>query len=162
MSGHTTWMALALVALVVGVLHALPMSRVVLWSPMSGRVLMNGRPAAGAVLQREWFWHWKDRRARDTAIADADGAFSFPLPAGRSLAGALLPHEPVIEQVMDVQWQGESYRVWSRFSHSYTLNAENAGRPVVVTCRLDAPRAVRGGVNGRCEFDDVDTERAIA
>ena len=85
------------------------MAKMVLWSAMKGRVLMNGQPAAGAVLVRNYSWHWKNEKGSDRTTANANGDFSFPAIEGSSLLGGLLPHQPVVEQVMKVEYQGKTY-----------------------------------------------------
>ena len=129
------------------------MAKMVMWSEMKGRVLMNGKPASGAVLTRNFFWQWKSEKGSDQATANAAGEFSFPTIERSSFVGGLLPHEPVVEQTMTIQFEGKSYKAWGLFKHSYELNAENKGRPIDVTCRLEAERAMHGEVNGICEFN---------
>ena len=71
-----------------------------------------------------------------------------------SFLGSILPHEPVIRQVITVTWQGKSYNAWAYFKRDYNRQrGENGGRPIVVTCRLEAERAQHGDVMGLCEFD---------
>jgi len=135
-----------------GVMQGMTMAKMVLWSAMNGRVLMNGEPAAGAVLVRDYLWHWKSKRGTERTLANAAGEFSLPAIEGRSWLG-FLPHEPVIEQVMKIEYQGRSYDAWASFKRDYNHNDENNGRPINVTCRLEAQRAVHGGVTGICEFD---------
>lgn len=129
------------------------MAKMVLWSAMKGRVVMNGKPAAGAVLVRNYFWHWANEKGTDRTVADATGAFTFPAIEGQSLLGGLLPHQPVIEQDMVIEYQGKSYDAWSFMKGSYKADMENNGHPISVTCRLDAERARHGGITGLCEFD---------
>ena len=127
------------------------MAKIVLWSAMKGRVLMNGQPAAGVVLVRNYFWHWKSKKGTDQTVANAAGEFSLPTIEGRSWLGSL-PHEPVIEQVMTIEYQGKSYDARAYFKRDYGHDDENGGRPLNLTCRLDTERAVHGGVTGIYEF----------
>ena len=129
------------------------MAKMVIWSAMKGRVLLNGQPAAGAVLTREFFWHLKSEKGSDETTADAAGEFSFPTIERSSFMGSLLPHEPVVEQVMTIRFEGKSYKAWGLFKHSYDLDAENKGRAIDVTCRLEAERSMHGEVYGLCEFN---------
>lgn len=73
------------------------MAKLMIWSPMKGRVSMNGLPAAGAVLVRHFEGQHKDAAGSDRMVADAGGEFSFPPIECSSLRGSMLPHEPVIE-----------------------------------------------------------------
>lgn len=135
------------------VLRAMPFAKVVLWSPMRGRVLLNGAPAAGAVLVRSYHWHWADRKGTDRTVADADGRFAFPAIHGRMVLGLVLPHEPVTRQEMSVEHLGVSYFAWYHFNHDYLLDAENGGRPIVVACRLDEQPHKHGDLYGLCDFE---------
>ena len=147
------WMAVGTAVVLLGCLQGTAMAKMVMWSEMKGRVLMNGRPASGAVLTRNFFWQWKSEKGSDQATANAAGEFSFPTIERSSFVGGLLPHEPVVEQTMTIQFEGKSYKAWGLFKHSYELNAENNGRPIDVTCRLEAERTMHGEVNGICEFN---------
>jgi hypothetical protein len=129
--------------------------KVVIWSAMKGRVLMDGQPVVGATLRREYFWHWPSQKGSDCTTTDADGRFVLPAIERRMILGMLLPHEPVIEQEMAIEYNGKSYAAWAYFRRDYDPNAENGGRPIDVTCRLDAERHRRDQVMGLCEFNDV-------
>jgi hypothetical protein len=139
------WISVGAMVVLLGVMQGTAMAKMVLWSAMKGRVLMNGQPAAGAVLRRSYLWHFKDETGSDETQADANGGFAFPVIERRSLLGALLPHEPVIEQ--------EIVKAWNYAKRDYNENDENQGHPIHVTCHLDAQRAKRGGVMGLCEFN---------
>ena len=128
------------------------MAKMVLWSAMKGRVLMNGRPAAGAVLVRNYSWHWKNEKGSDRTTADTNGDFTFPAIEGSSLLGGLQPHQPVVEQVMKIEYQGKTYDAWAFFKYSYENNSETKGAPIDVTCRLEAELAVHGEVTTICDF----------
>ena len=119
---------------------------------MEGRVLKNGLPAGGAVLVRKCHWHWVDKKITDRAVADADGAFSFPPLIGRMLLGKILPHEPVVEQYMSVDYLGESLGVWGLFKHNYDMFGE-IQRPINAVIRLDAELSVLGDLTSRCSFE---------
>jgi len=41
----------------------------------------------------------------------------------------------------------------SCFKHGYGHNDENGGKPIDVTCHLDATRARHGEITGICEFN---------
>ena len=135
-----------------GCLQGTAMAKMVLWLAMKGRVLMNGQPAAGAVLVRHDDWHWKDEKGSDRAVANVAGEFVFPAIDGSSFFGGLLPHEPVIRQEMIIEYQGAIYAAWNGYKGSYKPHSENDGRPINLVCRLDAQRTAHGQVTGLCEF----------
>jgi hypothetical protein len=150
---RATWTTVCAVVVLLGLFQGTAMAKMVIWSAMKGRVLMNGQPAVGAVLKREFNWGWKDENGSDQATTGAGGEFSLPSIERSSFLGGILPHEPVIRQVITVTWQGKSYDAWAYFKRDYDNNGENGGRPIVVTCRLEAERVKHGDVMGLCEFD---------
>ena len=116
-------------------------AKVVPWSPMRGRVLVDDVPAAGAVLAREFNWHWGNKQGGDRVVACGAGEFSFPALFGRMLLGQGVPHEPVIKQAMTIEFQGVTDKAWNDAKGSYKPNSENDGRPIDVTCHLEAERS---------------------
>ena len=147
------WMSVGAAVVLFGALQGTAMAKMVIWSAMKGRVLMNGQPAAGAVLKRTFLWHFKDESGADETTANAAGEFSFPVVERRSIFGGLIPHEPVVEQAIVIEYQGKSYKAWNHAKRDYDENSENGGRPVDVTCHLDRERARHGRVMGLCEFN---------
>ncbi|MFG6489651.1 DUF6795 domain-containing protein [Roseateles sp. BYS78W] len=152
MNRRGLWIAIGAVVVVLGFMQGTAMAKMVLWSAMKGRVLLKGQPAAGAVLVRNYSWHWKNEKGSDRTVANAAGEFSFPAIEGRSLLG-FLPHEPVIEQVMTIEYQGKSYDAWAYFKRDYNHNDETNGRPINITCRLEAELAAHGDITSICEFN---------
>ena len=152
MNWHAAGWAAAITVAVGVALRSMPFAKVVLWSPMTGRVLTNGRSAAGATLQRDFLWHFRNEKGSDRTIADANGAFSLPAIERASLLAWLLPHEPVIRQVMTVLFEGQSHNAWACFKHSYENNGEREGRPIDVIVHLERERSEHGEVMGLCEF----------
>ena len=150
MSWQGAGWALGLLAAAFVALPATALAKVVLWSSMKGRVLLNGQPATGAVLVRTCDWAWGNKEFSDRVTAGAEGEFAFPAILGRMVLGTLLPHEPVIEQATVVEYQGMSYRAWNSFRRGYRHDSENDGRPIDVACRPDAERAQHGRVVGLC------------
>lgn len=152
MKRRKLWISLGATVALLGVMQGMAMAKMVLWSAMKGRVLLNGQPAAGAVLVRNYNWHWKNEKGADKTVANAEGEFSFPAIEGRALLG-FLPHEPVIEQVMAIEYQGKSYDAWAHFKRDYNHNDETHGRPINVVCRLEAGLAAHGNITSICEFN---------
>lgn len=147
------WITVGVLAVLCIAIQATGFGKVVIWSAMKGRVVMNGQPVVGAVLTREYHWHWPDQKGSDVAKTNAAGEFAFPAIERRMILGSLLPHEPVIEQIMTIEYEGASYKAWGHAKHSYDLNGESDGRSIDVTCRLGVERVMHGGVFGICEFN---------
>jgi len=147
------WMSVGTVVVLLGCLQGTAMAKKVIWSPMTGRVTLNGQPAAGAVLVRNFVWEWKDEAGSDQTVTNAAGEFSLPAIERSTLLGSLLPHQPVIKQAMVIEYKGVKYKAWNFHKMDYTINSENGDRPINVTCRLEAERALHGQVTGLCEFN---------
>jgi hypothetical protein len=153
MKRRVFWMSVGAVVVLLGVMQGTAMAKKVIWSAMKGRVLMNGKPAVGAVLKRDFNWAWTREHGVDETTTNSAGEFSFQSIERTSILGSILPHEPVIRQVMTVTYKGVEYNAWANYKHDYDPNTENGGRPIDVTCRLDAERKEHGEVMGLCEFN---------
>lgn len=144
-------------ALAAGLLFAAQgtaMAKMVIFSAVQGRVLDNGKPVAGAQIEREFKWAWKDETGTDATTTGADGAFALPAIERSSFLGSLLPHEPVIRQSITIRHAGKAYEAWLHNKHSYADNAELGGRPIRLVCRLENPPQRRNdGIYGICEFE---------
>lgn len=139
--------------LLLGVMQGTAMAKMVLFSAVQGRVLLAGKPVAGATLERSFHWAWKSEDGSDSTSTNAAGEFSLPVIERSSFLGSLLPHEPVIKQSILIQHGGKSYKAWMSFKRDYDSNSENQGKPIKVTCNLDAEPLRRGEIMGLCEFN---------
>jgi len=133
--------------------EALAMSKMCLFSEVSGVVLDHGQPVAGATLERSWFWHWKDQKGGDSTQTDSQGAFRCPSVFGGSLLGSFLPHEPFVEQKILIQHGGKTYRAWVFEKGSYRENDELNGKPIRLVCRLEKDPVRKDNVFGICEWN---------
>jgi len=128
------------------------MAKMVLFSAVQGRVLEDGKPVAGATLEREAKWTWKNEMRNDSTTSGADGVFAFDAIVGSSLLGSVLPHEPVVHQKITIRHGGSAYEAWLHVKHSYDENGE-LGRPLKLVCRLEAKPVRRDGYYGICEAE---------
>lgn len=128
------------------------MAKMVIFSAVQGQVLLAGKPVVGAVLERRFNWGWKDENGGDSAQTNAAGEFSLPLIERSSFLGAVLPHEPVIRQQIDLRHEGKTYEIWMHIKRDYERDTEGEGKPIRVRCQLDAQPAKHGKVMGLCEF----------
>ena len=150
------------------------MGKVVLFSPVSGIVLSNGKPVSGAVLKRHVFWRWGNKAYDDETTTDAAGRFAFPERSATMLLGSVLPHEPYIDQRITIEHGGTTYVAWQSAKRGYALNDEliymdmtdldnpsgggsmktvgDPTKPITVTCSLESPRKRIGNISGVCSF----------
>jgi hypothetical protein len=112
-----------------------------LFSEVEGIVLLDGKPVQGVEVSQEYFWHWKDQKAKKVTTTDAQGRFHFPVVTGTSMTAAL-PHQPVIEQTLRLSFQGKDYKGWSHAKGNYDDKGEVGARPFKLVCDLsDEPAA---------------------
>ena len=127
------------------------MAKMVIFSAVSGQVLQGGKPVAGAVLEREFRWAWKQETATDRAETNAAGEFSFPAIERSSLMGSLLPHEPNVRQTILIKHAGKTHKAWMFDKRNYKADGE-IGKPIRITCRLEAEPHHSGDVYGICDL----------
>lgn len=127
------------------------MAKMVMFSAVSGKVLQDGKPVAGAVVEREFRWSWKSETGTDSTQTDASGAFRFPVIERSSLMGSVLPHEPFVRQTILIKHGGKTHKAWMFDKGNYKLDGE-LGKPIVMTCRLEKEPTHTGDVFGICEL----------
>jgi hypothetical protein len=127
------------------------MAKFVIFSALTGKVLQNGKPVSGAVLERTFLWH--EEQATDRATTGADGTFSFPRIERGSFLSSLLPSEPLSEQTIMIRYQGKDYKAWYFVKRNYRDNGELDGHPIRMTCRPESEPRLQGKVFGICELE---------
>ncbi len=131
------------------------MGKMYLFSAVRGVVVHEGKPIEGAVVEREYFWHWKDQRDKVQVKTNALGEFQFPEATGSSFLGSLLPHEPVVQQTIRIAYQGQTYMAWAFDRRDYEPNTELEGKPISLLCDLNHPPSHKGPrdrVYGICQL----------
>lgn len=130
-----------------------------LFSDVSGSVIQNGKPVAGAEIERRYHWHWKDQQTSETTVTDAQGRFQFPAATASSFFGSLIPHEPVVQQTILIRSGGTEYRAWKYTKHNYEANGE-VGRALRLRCELGSEDAyhlvdqkTKTGYQGICTLE---------
>ena len=136
------------------------MFKVCLFSPVQGKVVLNGQPVVGAVIERTCKWNWKNEKERDQTVTDEKGEFSLLGIYSWMCIVQLVPHEPVIHQHIVIQHKGTTYNAWYHVKHEYGEFAEldNAkasgtlpdlnGKPLNLLCELTIEPKNHGGVWG--------------
>ncbi len=108
----------------------------VMFSEVHGVVLNNGAPVAGARVVREYTWAWDNKKVREETTSDAQGRFAFAMASKKSLLTGLLPHEPVISQLITISHDGKEYIAWDFRKHNYDPQGELKGKPINLNCEL--------------------------
>ena len=129
------------------------MAKMVIFSAVKGKVLLDGKPVAGAAVEREFRWAWKNETSTDSTASDANGDFALPVIERSSITGSLLPHEPMVRQTIIIKHAGKVYKAWMFDKGNYDNNGELGGKPIVMTCRLETQPVRRGEVFGICDLD---------
>lgn len=106
--------------------------RTCVFSEVSARLVLDGKPVSGAKVVRKWNWH-KERS--DESITDVNGYVSFPAKYESSIT-RLLPAELVIGQQLSVLIDGKEMIFWSNAKREPWENSEYGGNPFRVFCEL--------------------------
>jgi len=128
------------------------MAKMYLFSDVSGFVVKDGKPVQGAVVEQEFRWAWEDEVGIKTVETGVDGGFSFPAVIRSSFLGALLPHEPMIEQTILIKYQENVYKAWVFDKRVYGQNSELDGKSINIYCELGAPLTRKGDIYGICQL----------
>ncbi|MBI3230010.1 MAG: hypothetical protein HYZ45_07515 [Burkholderiales bacterium] len=112
------------------------MASKVMFSEVQGVVLKNGAPVAGAKIKREYTWAWDNKKVTEDAVSDAAGKFAFSQASKSSFMSGLMPHEPVISQLITISFEGKEYIAWDFRKHNYDNNGELKGKPIKISCEL--------------------------
>lgn len=127
------------------------MANMVIFSQVKGTVLENGKPVAGALVERQF--EWNSETVSDSATTGMDGAFSLPAVLRKSsFLDRFLPSEAMVKQTILIKSDGKSYKAWFHFKRNYDDNGE-IGKPIHMTCRLEREPERHGEVFGICELN---------
>lgn len=127
------------------------MAKMVMFSAVSGKVLQDGKPVAGAQVEREFRWSWKSETGSDSAVTNVAGEFRLPVIERSSFMGSVMPHEPLVRQTILIKHGGKTHKAWMYDKGNYKLDGE-LGKPIVMTCRLEKEPTHTGDVFGICEL----------
>ena len=86
-------------------------------SPLSGTLVADGKPVEGAKVTRRYHSHWYNKHVEDVVRTDAKGYFEFNDVWKR--APVNVPHQPVIEQVVVVEYNGTKHTVMNLTKLNY-------------------------------------------
>lgn len=105
----------------------------VLFSPLQGKMMYNGKPAAGAKIK---LWvAWKDKEGEtELYYVDDQGNFNIPKKT------VIYKDNPLVQlsvgQEVTVEYQGKEILIWKAGKSSSHLFGELGGQPVGLTCEL--------------------------
>ena len=106
------------------------MAKYVLFSPVSGKVVLAGKPVAGATVKRWYRGGYSDKEGTETTTTDASGSFSFGQVTFSSIMAGFMPHEAVITQKIFVVINGTETLVYATVKRNYDNNGEYGGQPL--------------------------------
>src|SRR5437899_2930988 len=78
-------------------------------SPLSGTLVANGKPVAGAKVTRRYHSHWYKDQVEEVVRTDAKGYFEFKGAWKKAVVEVL--HQPVIEEQVIVEHNSTNYTV---------------------------------------------------
>ncbi len=129
------------------------MAQLVLFSAVTGTVIHQGSPVAGAKIHQTARWGFNDKTFEQSTVTDANGEFSLPALTTRSLLAGTGFFQPVVHQALKIHHQGQTFDAWFFTKHDYESNSELA-RPIQLLCDLDNEKKHSGKVFGICRISD--------
>lgn len=117
-------------------LGAYAMGGKIMFSSVKGQIVQNGKPVAGAKVVRQYVWQWNGKKVIEETTSDGSGNFSFKQASQSSLLTSIVPHEPVITQLILIHFADKKYEAWSFSKRNYDDMGE-LRRPIEIICDLD-------------------------
>ncbi|TBU81483.1 hypothetical protein DNK06_06795 [Pseudomonas daroniae] len=129
-----------------------------LFSEVEGIVLLDGQPVEGVEVER--ICHWKDELKTERMLTDALGRYHFPEITAKSLLWSLLPHEPVVFQLLRIHHQGKLHKGWDFTKHNYDSLGEVKNHRLKFVCDLNSEPAAHRETEsfGSCILQDSELE----
>jgi hypothetical protein len=125
-----------------------------LFSEVNGVVLLNGTPVKNAEVERYYNWQGPDKSNREIVKTDSQGRFSFSAVYDNTILASIFPHNPSIQQEINIRYQGKEYEAYMLMKGDYEENSELNGKSLTLKCNLqDEPSRV-GGFYGICTLAD--------
>lgn len=125
----------------------------ILFSPVSGTIVKDGKPCIGATLeQRVRSPYGEDKSIR--ATTDADGKFSFEEITESKGLFSFLPSEFVASQQITIVYDGDEYLGWAHSKRSDKRFSESDGKPFTLQCDLGKPPEEADKYSGICRLVD--------
>ncbi len=123
-----------------------------LFSPVSGTVLKDGKPVAGAqVLQSARLG--AAAPLTQSAVTGEDGHFSFPALERAKGIGGLFPREYVVSQEIKIVHDGQEYIGWIHTKRDPKAGSETGGRDFRLVCDLDQKPDYQDTHYGVCRLE---------
>lgn len=124
-----------------------------LFSAVSGTVLLNGMPVAGAEVEQYYKWENSDKSSRKLTETNSSGHFNFAAVYDNSLFTTLLPSNPVIQQKIHIRYDDTEYDAYLFMKKNYEENGELDGKPLSLVCELNNEPSRDGGFYGVCTLE---------
>ncbi|WP_193165765.1 DUF6795 domain-containing protein [Microbulbifer hainanensis] len=103
-----------------------------IFSEMKIKLTLDGEPAHGAKVIRSV--NWKEEMV-DTFTTDESGNVLLPAMYAASVT-QIMPIEFVSSQVIQVEYNDKSYKIWVYAKRDPSENSEMNGKPFILTCEL--------------------------
>jgi hypothetical protein len=124
------WLTLLAIFLFLSACSESAMAKYVLFSPVTGKIVLAGKPVAGATVKRWYRGGYSDKEGTETTTTDNTGGFSFGQVTFSSIMAGFMPHEAVITQKIFVVINGTETLVYATVKRNYDNNGENGGQPL--------------------------------
>ena len=125
-----------------------------LCSSMQGVVVHQGQPISDATVIREVRWSWTSERYTDTVTTGPDGRFAFPEIKEDAFWPTVFPHEPYVDQVLTIVWQGKRYPGYFNDKRNYRAGGEFNLNTLAFSCDLNDP-LITHSVNASGDYPGI-------
>ena len=135
------------------------MKKVVLFSAMTGQLLMHGEPIRYAKIRRVVnFGETPEDDLTDYTETDGEGRFSFDEKSHRGFSNYLLVQFACLQQLF-VTIGGIEQEFWSAVKMDEEANAESRGKPLNAVCELsmkelDFKKINRNSFQTKCDWGE--------
>ncbi|MEO9529734.1 DUF6795 domain-containing protein [Roseibium sp.] len=123
----------------------------VLFSEVSGTVVLDGKPVEGARVVQITLWSKPGAVPENTVTTDKNGQFSFPEISRSAGFSNLVPGEITIVQKINIEFDGKEYRGWLNTKTNYEREGER-NRPLRFICDLNHTPSNTGDDFGVCRL----------
>lgn len=132
-------------------------SEVVLFSPMSGYITLNGVPVKDVVLERKVKWSG-DKEFKDAITTDENGRFAFGVLKDHVKTSPL--SQFVVNQSIYATHENKNFKVWVRGNLDGKEVSELGGKPINFRCELTDPfvriEVDNGQLGTLCQWDNIE------
>jgi len=121
-----------------------------LFSSVDGIILDSGKPVKGVEVEQYYNWQGPDKSNKKLVKTDNEGRFHFPAIYDNSVLSTIFPHNPSIQQEINIRYKERSYEGYLLMKGNYDEKGELDGQAIHLICDLQNEPSRDGGFYGIC------------